>query len=272
MKLCDYIQQNESLNRLNNHLSFCLINEEKALFSHTISEYLLSGDTLTENDIQSFLNDILNNLSSSSFPERRKWELLNIFSVWGYSAVDIQNIDLPGNDIKKRWLTRFFDYTKRCEETDKQKLWCIILCQEMRNPGSFFIRTLDLLDKAEMFEVEWFFEVTKYVIDKAFIPEFVIRGNTFYAFNKFQTLVDFGLINPIHASTTYDKTVVLPLSHAEMKIEVSTSPFVMNVYILTDAGSQLYALKSEVATDVYLDKLKEHIERNKAFIVSFTKK
>ena len=112
--------------------------------------------------------------------------------------------------------------------------------------------------------------MAKYVFDQTCIPEFIIHDDTFFAFNKFQTLIDFGLVNPIHASVSYGKNVVIPLSQAQIQLNITT-PLVMIVYLLTDAGSQLYELKKEATPDQYLNKMKEIMERNKNVTATIVK-
>lgn len=270
MEFSDYIQQNKLLSRLYSHLSFCISSDAKELLVQTMSEFTLSGESLTLADMCSFREQLMCEMKPSTYQERSRWEMANILSVWGQAAVELQGVSLPEQEVKKSWIIRFYDYAKRCEDPYIQTLWSQILCKEIQAPNTFFMRTLELLDKAEKFEVDWFFDMAKYVFDQTCIPEFIIHDDTFFAFNKFQTLIDFGLVNPIHASVSYGKNVVIPLSQAQIQLNITT-PLVMIVYLLTDAGSQLYELKKEATPDQYLNKMKEMMERNKNVTATIVK-
>ncbi len=77
--------------------------------------------------------------------------------------------DRPDSD----WTARFFRITEDITSDQMQILWGKILAGEVKRPGSFSLRTLDILKNISQKEAETFVRVARIAIvsdDKAFVP------------------------------------------------------------------------------------------------------
>ena len=217
-----------------------------------------------DSDVDKLLDLANSEADLSKLSQRDKNELLNVITIYTQSAVSVRNNSVPEKTVDTLWATRFYDYAKCYSDREEQKLWSKILCNEFTTPGSYFKRTLNVLFNAEKFEIDWFYEVSKYVFDKGCIPSFILNDNKYYAFNKFQTIVDGGFVNPSLAGISYDKEERMRFGSADVIFKMEKGPYGLNVYTLTDAGMQLYDLRAEKSEDVFLNDLKGRMEKNAA--------
>ena len=188
----------------------------------------------------------------------------NILTVYGFASHKSQGEQLSDIRIDSNWCARFNDYASSSSDKEMQEFWSSILIKELKKPGSIFKRTLFVVYQVEKFELEWFFEVTKYVLDKSCFPSFIMEENEMYMFNKLQTLIDCGLVNSNEGAVTFTKKPTLNFSTAKMEIELSNSSFSFRVYTLTDAGSQLCNIREETTSQSFLESFKKRIEKNGA--------
>ncbi len=73
------------------------------------------------------------------------------------------NEDARPNDVDNDWLAHFFDKSRLISNEDIQKLWSQILAGEVNQPGSFSIRTLQLLSTFTKYDAELFLKLNKFV-------------------------------------------------------------------------------------------------------------
>jgi uncharacterized repeat protein (TIGR03899 family) len=89
------------------------------------------------------------------FQEQRKQNNIeNIIEV----AVEqiIQEPNVNSENIDQDWITRFFKIAEDISNDEMQKLWGRILSGEVKQPGSFSLRTLNLLKDLNKQEAEIF--------------------------------------------------------------------------------------------------------------------
>lgn len=261
MTLYDFIDNKPMLKRLYNILEFGISTSMLNSILPHLHEFEIEGTQLTSDHVAHLKKKVFDDMSSNNYSLRECLEVANIINIYGITAVGIQDEKVPDKNINMEWAARFFDYSKNCDDSEIQQLWSKILYKEQNNPGSVFKRTLSVLYSAEKFELDWFYEMTKIAFDKSCIPEFVLHENKYLAFNKFQTLVDLGLVNPTSASISYiNKTDTLRFTDRILKIEIANIPYNMGVYTLTDAGTQLFDLKVLPSEDNYIQKVREKLE------------
>lgn len=258
--LIDLINNNQALKQLLNCLEFGLHTfERNILFSH-FKSLNIDNKEFTNEHVQKLHQLINDDMVSKKSSRRDINEMNNVLSVFCQTAVDIQSETVSEECINPCWIARYFDCVKNICDKDLRILWSKLLIQELKQPNTIFLRTLDVFHRADKFEIEWFYEITKFVLDKTCIPEFVITGNQFYKFNKFQTLIDAGFINASMGSIAYPESTTIHLASAEIKIDILNPPLGMNIYTLTDAGMQIFDLNYETTPDEYINKLKDVIE------------
>ena len=271
--LIDIINNNQTLRKWYDYLELGLNTVWRNILLPHLKSLEVDGDVLTKEYIQRLLQQVTDDMLSHNCSRRDIVEMSNVLSIYGQTAITIQSEIVSDKEIDTSWAAKFFDCIKNISNHELQTLWSKILLQELKQPNTYFMRTLEVFHRADKFEIEWFFEITKFVFDKACVPEFILTGNKFYQFNKFQTLVDAGFMNASLGTLSYSETVTIKLVSVDMKIDILKPPFGINIYSLTDAGSQIFDLNCEVAKDEYIDKLKEVIENgDRAKVLSIDRK
>ncbi len=261
-KLLDIINSSLMLKRLHNIVEFGMNTSELNMLLQYLHIIEVEGTEMTSDHISQLKKQITDEMSTKNCSNRDIVEISNIIAIYGKTAIDVQKEPVPSEDIDISWAAKFYDCAKTVNDQELQLLWSKILADELLKPGSYFKRTLDVFLKADKFEIDWFFDITKFIYDKACIPDFILTDNKYYPFNQFQTLVDAGFVNSSNGSLHYNKASTLRFPGSDMKIEIINSVFGISMFTLTDAGSQLFDLRPEKSTDDYLNGMKEMIERN----------
>jgi hypothetical protein len=108
---------------------------------------------------------------------------------------------VPDESPEPEWISRFFRIAEEIPTEELQYLWGRILAGEIRRPGSFSLRTLELLRNLSKKEAETFVKLAPYVVnagDNYFYlrePEYVFGKNGKLSFAEILTLKEAGLIN-----------------------------------------------------------------------------
>ena len=215
-----------------------------------------------------FRKYVIEEMTKRQYSKRDIGEMNNIVTIYGAASISIQSDSFPEISIDPAWAVSFYEFARNIYNQDLQPLWSKILELELRKPKSFFKRTLDVFYRADKFELDWFFEITQFVFDKACVPEFILTDNKFYPFNKFQTLIDAGFVNASLGGLSYPESVTMHLTSVDINIEIIKPPFGFSIYTLTDAGTQLFDLQPGANSEEYLTKLKESIEKSNIAKVS----
>ena len=269
----DYMNNNQTLKFLFGLMEYGLNTDRLNILLPHFKSFEINNDVLTQEHIHHFKQVVMDNMVAQGYSRRDVMEMGNILSICGIAAVSVQSEAVLRNDVDMSWAARYFDYIKNINDEDLQLLWSKILVQEIKKRNSYYKRTLDVFYKADKFEIDWFFEITKYVFDKSCVPEFILSDNKFYPFNKFQTLIDAGFVNASLGSLSYPGEVIMHLTSVDIKIEIPKPPFGFSIYTLTDASTQLFDLQPVPASEEYISKLKEVIERgNLAKVVAIERK
>lgn len=211
--------------------------------------------------------NLANEISQMTHSAREARQFYNIANIYAHAAQEIQMIGhINDTPVSSEWSARFFDYAQDICEEEAQIIWGKILTEEVANPGKFFKRTLSILRNIEPFEAKWFVDICPFVLQNCFILSYIVIQNHYPA-NQFQSLIDCGLINSINCGFTLNENTmeihgktqsikfILPQTGYMPQINMG------NVYVLTDAGSQLYKITLCQTDQAYLIRLKEHIER-----------
>lgn len=265
MVLSDYIQQCEILKRFFDLMDYCMGTMEYSFVHTLIDSFDLNEASSLDNETVVKLEETAKQkLQTTDLSNRDIQEICNVVAIFCQAAVIIKDDVTPGKSIEPSWVTRFYDYAKSYSDSDNRNLWSKILSKEFIKPGSFFKRTLNVLYEAEKFEVDWFYEASKFVFDRGCMPSFVLNDNKYFAFNKFQTIIDGGFVNPTLAGISYDKDETMHFTSVDISFKLEKGPYGLNVYTLTDAGMQLFELRAQDTEDVFLNDLKDRMEKSGA--------
>lgn len=259
MILKEYIKNDTVLSRL------CLIFRDivpdtSIFFSEEVA--CIDVQTLkTTDDFQKCRDYILQNFQEMGVSSRTIWQYSNVLSIIAKSLPILLERQLPEKEVTKSWMVRFFDLCKECDNEDMQEIWAKLLNKELLHEGHVFKRTLTVLDNMEKFEYEWFVDFCRFTIDNAYVYHFILDDNKYYPFNKFQTLIDCGLLNPTLGGIGFDKSEPLKAKGHKLNLTILKDKYHASIYTLTDAGSQLCELIDVEASMEYLIQLKDNVTK-----------
>jgi hypothetical protein len=154
------------------------------------------------------------------------------------------------------WVTRFFDISEDISTEHMQVLWGKILAGEIKKPGSYSLRTLELLKNINQREAELFVRVGKIAIaanDKVFIPnpdngkyledKFGLTFTDFLALREIGLLVPNDLQYKLYASTEKSQVVFTSGKTCIIVSRTKETPQQSLTCILfTEIGKQLFEL------------------------------
>lgn len=105
-------------------------------------------------------------------------------------ALDNPNAESSSEEPSATWTSRFMKYVSDLRDEDAFRLWGKILAGEIRKPGSFSLKTLEILHTLDISDAENFSRIAPYVINSDFIPEeaFAKAGVTVFASAPLESL------------------------------------------------------------------------------------
>ncbi len=111
---------------------------------------------------------------------------LNIERVVSYAASDLKNEKaVTEKPVDDDWINRFFRVVEDVSKEDMQALWGKILVGEIRTPGCYSLRTLDLLSNLSRREAEVFMKFSKVALST---PHF-----SFVLYNNMDSIDEYGV-------------------------------------------------------------------------------
>lgn len=112
-------------------------------------------------------------ISRMAFQEAKRQS--NIEQITGYAAEELSNEQSVNPERPEiDWTTRFFRIAEDITSEQMQILWGKVLAGEVKRPGSYSLRTLELLKNITTEEAEMFAKIGQYSFlsaGKAFIPD-----------------------------------------------------------------------------------------------------
>ncbi|KIC01699.1 hypothetical protein OA88_12640 [Flavobacterium sp. JRM] len=168
----------------------------------------------------------------------------------------IQEPEISTESVDPDWTTRFFNIAEDISNHEMQKLWGRILSGEVKQPGSFSLRTLELLKNITKYEAEVFTKFAKLNVKHNgghFIPflyyeYFEIQFNIPYT--EILLMIELGLISSETAIGLNFPSLKEPgislFEIGETGIYVTTSahnePYSVPILTLTKIGLELSTL------------------------------
>lgn len=171
--------------------------------------------------------------------------------------------EVPQDKVKADWATRFFNTVQDISDEEMKLIWGKLLAGEIKAPGSYSLRAIELLKNLTSEEALLFTEASKLALKRAreivIIQSDSINNDYGLTFDKILTLTDAGLLKPI-IDTAIDLEplngadgVVFTYGNYAVKAIVKSEAEIVS-YIYTTAGSQIYKLIDN--PEVNLDYLK----------------
>lgn len=188
----------------------------------------------------------------------------NIESVIDHAYEQLKDeADVPNNPVDPDWINRFFNSVAEVSSEDMQRIWGKILAGEVKQPGSFSLRTLQVIKNINKEEAKLFEKIAPFIMschadkDKTFFDSFLFAGKIMHKYGIYfpdiMRLNDAGLL--------YENafiTVGFELMPNETdcflgcgkKIEVTNidemkSNVICSAYVLTEAGKELLPIVLE---------------------------
>lgn len=197
------------------------------------------------------------------FQEMKKQN--NIDHVVSYAAQELSNREkVSGVPVDKDWVTRFFDSVADVSTDDMQVIWGKILAGEVNEPGSFSLKTLDILRSISKKEAELFSAIVPLVVttdgvcyitsDTDLLLKYGIH------FSQLLTLDEFGLINSsglqsYNLKISNTKTCVIFNKYRIAVLKGCSDDVVKisyGIYTLTSAGKELFNIMKCVPNNEYI--------------------
>ena len=90
-------------------------------------------------------------------------------SIAYFTIEEFATNEIPSNNnLDENFIKRFYSYASDVSKEEAQRVWARLLAGEIRSPGSFSLKTLDLLRNLTKEDAENIVEVNSYVFDGIF--------------------------------------------------------------------------------------------------------
>lgn len=179
--------------------------------------------------------------------------------------------EIPSERVDTDWAVRFFDIIQDVSNDQAQELWAKILAGEIKQPGTFSLRTLEVLRNISTQEALIFSEkVCPLVVESNFIMKIDNRSDLDkygLSFTDVLLMRDVGLIHDGDMTSKMlremkDKTLVLRGKDKTMLFKANVDSFDVPALVLTPAGQELYSLNDNALNDFYCADAEQYFERN----------
>lgn len=237
-------------------------------------------------------NLLLNNTDWNEFVKRTQGRLAfqelqkqnNIECVISQAYNILENAEFCSREpVEQGWITRFFDSVADISNEDLQELWGKLLAGEIKKPGSFSLRTLDIIRNISQLEARTFEKI---------MPYFVHGNNEIFITSRTELLDKYGIrysdimlldeCGLINSSGTLSLNITLSKKDSVYLFNSSRVSIIkgiseipqqisFGVYTLTKAGKELYQiLASDTNDDVVISDLAEEIVNRNSKKTSIT--
>lgn len=171
----------------------------------------------------------------------------------------------PDSTVNEDWLYSWRDYAGQVSSDELQDLWGRVLAGEVKNPGSYSLRTLEFLKSLSKSEAEIINRVAKFVINGSIVrekEEFLEREGV--SFSDLLFLQELGVLSGVESiglTTKYrsvdkDKYVNYLIAQDKIVILEGGDPnhvVELSVYIVTLVGKEILKLAAFSIDSDYLE-------------------
>lgn len=212
--------------------------------------------------------------SRIAFQELKKQQ--NIDCAVAFAAQELESeTSVSKEPVDKDWISRFFDSVSSINEKEMQLIWGKILAGEIKKPGSFSMRTLDVVRNLSKKEAECFLKVLPCVMstdkDCFIASDESVRATADITFNDILLLNDCGLLcadgtmymnftaAKNDSATIYNDNYAIHITRDEEK----TYEGMIGLYKLKVAAQEIYPLlKTQTNEDYVISWAKSIYTRN----------
>lgn len=144
-------------------------------------------------------------------------------------------------DFNATWDARFWNYAQDMRDEDVQRIWGRLLAGEYKQPGSFSLKTLDILHSIDTRDVHDFERIAPYVLNDTLVLNAVFKHLNIQFYRE-ATLESVGLF--IRQATQMFSGVFIGSNprHIILGQSGSAQKFAFQCCLLTPAGSELLKL------------------------------
>ena len=206
-------------------------------------------------------------------------EVSNTISIVSQCAENLDSsINVNDEPVDPDWAAIFFDYAKNISRKEAQAVWAKVLQGEIEKPGSFSLKTLEVLRSMGKQDAEDFLKLAQHIL----YGELIVID---HSGEKVECLVDYdeinralslGLICPVEIIKTVafvaDGLVsTIPIGSSELSIiPVLDIELTLEGYNLSQAGIELFSITSPVVDKKILELYKNYLcEKMHDAIISY---
>jgi hypothetical protein len=201
--------------------------------------------------------------------ERQK----NIDNITLYGLLESSKISKPSEgEIDRDWLNQFINVSQDVSSDQMQEVWGKILAREISNPGSFSLRSLEVLRTISKEEAEKFRQMVKFAVAVG-KSRYIFAQHTIYnakgdGWDDYNDLREIGLFTPgIFGVTFHACPKCNPVfKYGNLSFKVSASKdleFHLDAYPLSSVGKELSKLVEIKPSEEYFDKVREEVSGKK---------
>lgn len=187
--------------------------------------------------------------------------------------------------VDEDWIARFFRIAEDITTEQMQELWSRVLAGEVKRPGSFSLRTLDVLRNMSQAEAQVFRRVSQYALRKSGSVFLLMKHSGEFLLQTFGITVldltflrELNLISPADLSFNLTFTLENPVvpfvcGHTAILVQGRPGRSLSGFRILryTETGVQLLELLDKVPADMAYVRAVGSVFRNKEVTVKFGK-
>lgn len=181
----------------------------------------------------------------------------NLKNIINYAASQMTNKDKASQEpVREDWMARFLNNSQDVSEQDLQKLWGQILAGEIKRPGSYSLRTLEILRNINKEEALLFARVANFVFINGNMYDILHDNNGALTkfgvqYDDFSYLMEIGVLQTDHDMTS----TIRPQSLSNIanlffgdkykiviKFDSSVGKKSLRTYTLSNSGREIYSL------------------------------
>jgi hypothetical protein len=181
---------------------------------------------------------------------------------------------IPAQKPDPTWTIRFLGYAEGMADPYLQELWGKVLAGEIEQPGSYSLRTLDVLSAMTQKEAEWFVAACKYIVwtpNDLFVPRDIksFLSGSALTYRGFSELAEIGLFHQddiaLHPFRTGASEVYFGFSDLALAVtKAQTPPRIetgLSVWLVTKSGRDLTRFAIWETPSGYVEKFREGIRK-----------
>lgn len=197
----------------------------------------------------------------------------NIDNVVGYAAQDLSNEKVVSEQpVDIDWVTRFFDSVSDVSSEDMQRIWGKILAGEVKQPGSFSLRTLETVRNMSQKDAELFMKVVPFLVstnsERSISSDDTLLEKYGLSYGIIMILSECGLINSstfltLNLHITKEKDCIICTSERIAllrSIGNKSHEISFGAYTLTRVGRDLFSIVDAKPNNKYFSDFVKHID------------